>query len=515
MSDCQETIIRMVEGLGFTPGMIHHCLQKLAQDKGITETQMCQRIMVDILRDAVECKKLAEKHGKALRSYQATMVDHMIHNPGGIAVYSTGVGKTLTAAMTIRCCRRIATIFGRPNIPINIIAPISLHDNMRSELKLLGIQVKDPHVHFFSASSYQKAWRNKTLDYEHAILIIDEAHEYRKDYKNQFTEFTFGQKDEETYQVYPVIETARHAWKRLLLTATPMYAHAHDIVNLITIATGREFSAEAYEKSWTDPDELEKAYGGLFMFESADPEFFPTMEEKELRIPMTLEYYKNYMEAEKHIEMIEGHKEKVNDAFLTKVRAATNKIPPQLKSPKVEEILLKREPTLFYSDFIDAGAKILEELAIKHKVPYQIISGKIPKKKRQQYVDDYNAGKITLLILTKAGGVGLDTKNTRHIILLEKGWTRAGEIQAMGRGVRFKSHWSLPKKQQHVMIWHLMIVKPPLATLQQWAARGQIKQSNITEKASVDELMYVRNRETYNSEIIPKLEQLESVQIRH
>ena len=64
-------------------------------------------------------------------------------------------------------------------------------------------------------------------------------------------------------------------------------------------------------------------------------------------------------------------------------------------------------------------------------------------------------------LLHKAGGEGLDLKGTRYVILLEKSWNRPNEEQIIGRAVRYKSHTHLPKEEQKVDVYHLIITKPP------------------------------------------------------
>lgn len=509
---CTQDLITMIEGLGFAPSDIVSCLQEAAATTGTTPDGLCQSLWTDLMTHMKQCRESAARHGMELRPHQSAMVDHMIRNPGGIAVFSVGVGKSLTAAMTISCCLRLAELLGRPDVPVNIIAPVSLHDNMRKEMRAVGMNVRDSRIHFYSPASHFKQWKDGTLrDDRHAIMIIDEAHEYRKDYKAQFGGMVFGNDTDKQYQVESVIDSSTRAWKRLLLTATPMYSHVHDIVNLVTIARGRELTLAEYDLSWSSPEATRRTYGNLFMFQESDPQFYPKVDERQVLIFMTPEYYNRYMRAEKKKLGESEGKEYGKDAFITKLRQHSNKILPSLKVPEIEKILAYRQPTIFYSDFLEAGIGIIEAVAKRMNVPYRVVSGKTPKAKRQQMVDEYNRGEVQLLILSKAGALGLDTKNTRHVILMEKGWTRALEIQAIGRASRYKSHWNLPEEQRQVTVWHLMIVKPPYDILRQWQQQRMIK--TITHKEAVDIILLDKNRGSYYGEIIPHMTKLRSVQI--
>jgi superfamily II DNA/RNA helicase len=70
-----------------------------------------------------------------------------------------------------------------------------------------------------------------------------------------------------------------------------------------------------------------------------------------------------------------------------------------------------------------------------------LINGTVPKKKRQDIVNLFNdPDGPNVLIITKAGGEGLDLKGVRVVILFEKGLTISGMDQVIGRAIRYKSH---------------------------------------------------------------------------
>jgi superfamily II DNA/RNA helicase len=74
------------------------------------------------------------------------------------------------------------------------------------------------------------------------------------------------------------------------------------------------------------------------------------------------------------------------------------------------------------------------------------------KKERDQLILDYNANKIKALLLSSAGGEGLDLKGTRQIQVLDPHFNEDKIRQIIGRGVRYKSHTHLPEDQRNVLI---------------------------------------------------------------
>ena len=64
------------------------------------------------------------------------------------------------------------------------------------------------------------------------------------------------------------------------------------------------------------------------------------------------------------------------------------------------------------------------------------------------------------LLITKAGTEGVDTQNTEAVFIYEGATFNNALIeQAIARAVRYKSHYNLPKSQQKVFIYRLLIVK--------------------------------------------------------
>jgi len=67
-------------------------------------------------------------------------------------------------------------------------------------------------------------------------------------------------------------------------------------------------------------------------------------------------------------------------------------------------------------------------------------------------VRDYNEGRLKTLLLSPAGGEGLDLKGTKHMGILEPSWNPEKIKQAIGRAARYKSHDHLPLPERNVRV---------------------------------------------------------------
>lgn len=115
----------------------------------------------------------------------------------------------------------------------------------------------------------------------------------------------------------------------------------------------------------------------------------------------------------------------------------------RLKSSKLtlfaellEEILAGRHKVLVFSQFVDHLTLIRAHLK-KEKISHQYLDGSTPAAKRQKAVQDFQAGKgDVFLISLKAGGFGLNLTAADYVIHMDPWWNPAAEDQASDRAHR-------------------------------------------------------------------------------
>lgn len=155
----------------------------------------------------------------------------------------------------------------------------------------------------------------------------------------------------------------------------------------------------------------------------------------------------------------------LSTAFLHNIRMAATAI--EGSSPKIDWVInhvtqrfKKKEKVLLYSNWINLAVNGIEDrLQYIPGLKYASITGSISKKNRSDIIKQFNNDKIDVLIISSAGAEGMDLKKTRSIVIIEPHWNRSRIDQIIGRGVRYKSHEGMPKKDQLVDIYHLLMEK--------------------------------------------------------
>jgi ERCC4-related helicase len=106
----------------------------------------------------------------------------------------------------------------------------------------------------------------------------------------------------------------------------------------------------------------------------------------------------------------------------------------------------------------------------------------LTQEKLKKYIDDYNSGKIKVLLITSAGSESLDLKNTRQIHILEPHWNDSKIRQVIGRANRYQSHITLKKSEQNIKIFRWITIFPlniKYQTADQYLEELSIKKDEI------------------------------------
>lgn len=102
----------------------------------------------------------------------------------------------------------------------------------------------------------------------------------------------------------------------------------------------------------------------------------------------------------------------------------------------VTELLGGRHKALVFSQFI-GHLKIIREHLDKQGISYQYLDGSTSAKDRKQRVEDFQAGKGDLFLISlKAGGLGLNLTAADYVIHMDPWWNPAIEDQASDRAHR-------------------------------------------------------------------------------
>ena len=387
-----------------------------------------------------------------IKKHQMSVANHLFHNRGAIVVHSVGTGKTLSAIATAQCL-----LLNKLVEKVIVVTPTSLQGNFISQMKMYGLEKDDfKQYHFYTIQKLVNDIENKkATSADKSLIIIDEAHNLRTI---------------DGSRIEPILKYAKKTEKILLLTATPLINYKYDIINLVSLIRGdKPITIDAFNKISTDKSkkkEFEEYLSDIFSFYIKDkPDSnFPRKKILEIFLPMDDKYYKLYEEVETgEVKRIPDFKDKNIQVFYNGLRRASNIL--EKKSPKVEWIINKinSEPNakyVIFSHFLNMGIKPIMKYLDSKKIAYGYVTGDLSIEQRQKAVDDYNSGKIKMIFVSKAGSEGLDLKNTTYIIIMESAWNLNLVEQIIGRGVRYKSHESLPESKRVVTVYKLILVKP-------------------------------------------------------
>jgi SNF2 family DNA or RNA helicase len=423
-----------------------------------------------------------------LKPHQQRVVERMRTQPGLVVAHGMGSGKTLTSIATAE------DLAG----PVSVLVPAALQTNYQKELT--------KHIAGKPAAQYNiDSIQRQALKQDVApakLLIVDEAHRLRDPVSE-------GRK---AVKEAPVE-------KRMLLTGTPTYNRPYDIASLVNLAAGHnvfpaaqaDFNNRYIRERQVDPgwmartfrgirpgtvtelkrtEELGKHLGTWVDYHENSTENFPMRKDETVQVvmhPKQREMYEGIIgkapawvryKIRKGLPPSKQESKDIN-AFANAVRQISNSpggfrtdlTPEQAAelSPKIQEAYKRlskniaenpQHRAVVYSNYLDAGIQPYESLLQKGNIPYGKFTGTMPKPERDRMIADYNAGKLKALLLSSAGGEGLDLKGTRQIQILEPHWNKEKLEQVIARGIRYKSHEHLPEDQRQVAVEHYQSINP-------------------------------------------------------
>jgi SNF2 family DNA or RNA helicase len=415
-----------------------------------------------------------------LLPHQQRVVDKIKNQPGIIVVHGLGSGKTLTSIGAQTAL----------NTPTTVVVPAALQENYRKELSKHTTGLS-PEIR-----SMQDLARKQT-PIKSNFLVVDEAHRAR----------------EPGSATYEALRN-NQAQKRMLLTASPFYNHPADIAPLINLAAGKQV-LPGYRKDFeskyiatkkispgffgklrgvsegevpvlnpTKANELSNVFKQYVDYYPGSVTDFPDVKIEDVKVPMTKEQLAVYDSVigsapawvrAKVLAGLPPSKKESKDlnAFLGAARQVANSTRGHstrgIYEPKIDvasQNLQKflgeheRNKAVVYSNYLDTGINPYKEKLDRMGIQYGEFTGDISPKERDRLVREYNENKLKVLLLSSAGGEGLDLKGTRLMQVLEPHWNIEKIKQVQGRGARYKSHVDLPPELQNMVVQRYLATRP-------------------------------------------------------
>lgn len=413
-----------------------------------------------ILIAAEVVSKLAALNTELL-PHQQRVVERLRKQPGLLVAHGLGTGKSLSS---------IAASEDQEG-STRALVPASLIANYKKEIA----KHTDGSADIDVGSTQGAALRGERSPTD--LLIVDEAHKARE----------VGTKLNQLLRKYP-------AARRMLLTATPVYNRPSDIAPLVNIVAqqkvlpeGREFDKAYVQKptgslirAWLGANTQPKLKNTKSLSKQLDKWVdyhqqaggdFPARSDESIDVPMSKaqtdihDYAWGKLPLMSRLRLKAGLPPSKQDlpelnAFQSQARQVGGstkrfELGDTEVSPKLQRALadLQRNKgkAVVYSNYLDTLGDYSRALKDKN-IPHGVFTGQMKQDERAQLVEDYNADKLQALLLSSAGGEGLDLKGTRQVQVLEPHWNEEKLEQVIGRAIRHGSHSDLPKRERNVKV---------------------------------------------------------------
>lgn len=425
-----------------------------------------------------------------LKPHQSRVVEKIQKQKGLVVAHGLGSGKTLTSIAAQHAL----------GLPADVVVPAALQANYLKE--------RDKHIVGSSPevvlSTLQMVSRRKSTG-DNPMLIVDEAHRAREPGTSASQALRSSKAD-----------------KRLLLTASPFYNRPSDIAGLVNIAAGetvlpndqtefaRKYISEhkikpgfmgrlrgvnegvKYQLNPRQAAGLKKVLNQWVDHHANSTEGFPDVSRETVAVPMGLKQRKYYDSIMGQAPAWVQYKVKMGlppskqeskqlNAFASAVRQISNSTrafapgDPSPEETKIDAAFtrlqgeLKSNPNakaIVYSNYLESGIKPYQERLEAASIPHGLFTGEMKKNERDQLVRDFNTNKKKVILLSSAGGEGLDLKGTRLVQMLEPHWNNEKLRQVEGRAIRYKSHDHLPPEDRNVRVESYIATKPIKGTLE-------------------------------------------------
>ena len=454
--------------------------QNTDEEQALLVEEMRRTNPIKVITDEKVKEDKFNKGELTLQKHQEDFIKQFVFSQlrGAIIFHGVGSGKTLTAVVSSYF---YLTLY--PNNKVIVVSPSALLYNFVNGMIQYGINVQDKRYEFLTYEKYVR----KPIIARDALLIIDEAHNLRTEIVQQHIQDpetgdileTTASKNKRGYSLLKY--GAFEAHKILLLTGTAFVNNIYDIENLLAYVDKRyPLDSSTFFKTIATESNLPEYFGYRISYvPTQKSEYFPEL------IPFIVPIYMTDEQEERYNELKEtGNPNKRSqsdkpNSFFSAERYATNAI--QLENnPKISKImeLLKKQPEqkfIIYTVAQDAGIKLLEIKLKELDIGYNVISGNqttAQKERSKKRFNGYYNNKINklddpelkpyindtdrVLLITKAGAEGVDTKNCQNLILLDHQWNDATTKQIIARAIRYKSHFALPESERYVNVYYLL-----------------------------------------------------------
>jgi tRNA1(Val) A37 N6-methylase TrmN6 len=457
-----------------------------------------------------------------LQAHQVKFIKQFVYSNlhGAIMFHGVGSGKTLTAVVSSYWYLKLY-----PSNRVIVISPSALIYNFVEGMLKYGLDIQDNRYVFTTYEKYVRmSMKNKNA--KNCLLIVDEAHNCRTEMKifnitNPDTEEVIGSSSVGNKRGFNILEYgAKNSHKILLLTGTAFVNGIYDIENLLAMIDKREpLQRKTFDNALGSPSNITDYFSyRISYYPSPKSIDFPERKEKFIYLEMSEKMEKQYSNIKNNSV--------AKNVFLIDERRASNfiSLEGETLNPKikwcVDEIVKVKQKFIIYAGLFDFGIGLLEKALTEHKINYVKITGRenqTQKEQNKQFYNEYDPNSemfnCRVLLISRAGAEGVDTKNTQNIILLDHQWNDALSEQIIARAIRYKSHHSLPAKDRYVNVYRLFLCSKDSKELFEKVKNGNVDFTvlNSEMKESVKKQQEIQKAQ--NEEYLPTIKLLKTLKI--
>lgn len=352
--------------------------------------------------------------------YQERFAFQIITQKGAILSLDVGMGKTIVDIM-------VALVFQNmvKDAKIVVLAPPSLLENWRREFSGMANDL--------ILVSHGKPYQKINGDY---LLIVDEAHKFQNIHSKRTRQ---------------ALLMARKAKMVIPTTATPIRNYPSNLFPLLAmIRHPLSRSWKIYKNTYCagkmngaqNLDSLYKEVGDYIILGTKEQYLnVPKLERKLLHVRFTGKIKQVFDDTLATLRKI--YQKRIQDGKISnrghhlvsinqlRQASALAKIPYAVKLAKSH--LRYDKQVIIFTQFTNVCEFLKRKLSEYNP---QVLTGAIPKNKRQLLADTFQNGKSKVFIGSSAAGVGLNLYSGCVVILMDRSWSPMDAIQMEGRAHR-------------------------------------------------------------------------------
>ncbi len=393
------------------------------------------------MQDLLRLRRLAERQLRVpdvLHDYQWEGIAFLYRSRSALLADEMGLGKTVQAAVAMALL-----LNGRNEVRrVLIVVPSSLMTNWMTELATWAPSLTVRRVQGTASAreafyllpipvlvgSYEQI-RSDGLDRipmnTFDLVVLDEAQRIKN--KNSATALACR------------ILSRKRAWA---LSATPLENDENDVVSIM------KFLNPPFEESQNQTRLVEKL--GSLMLRRRKSEVraeLPPVIIQDLQLDLSKNQRERYDEIWAHRTDATGEGAASGNigvillGLITRLKIICNLDEVTNTSSKLDALQTisesagKSAKILVFSQFV----KTLRWLSERIDMPHDLLTGSMSMTEREEVIDRFQTGEAPrmLLISLRAGGVGLNLGKASHVVVFDRWWNPAVEIQAIYRAHRF------------------------------------------------------------------------------